>query len=76
MTMPSVPINPDAWTTDLAATQSAIFNRFQTEATASRLAASQPAQSNGYDHVASLQSRQQLQGGRPLTQAQTSLLGA
>ncbi len=84
--MPSIPINTSTWTgPGLAATQSAIFNRYQTEATATRIAASTPAQSSGYDHVSNLQLQQRLAGGRPLTQTQVnsgitgnvpSLLGA
>jgi hypothetical protein len=83
--MPSIPINTSTWTDGLAATQSGIFNRYQDTQTATRIAASTPAQSTGYDHVASLQSQQRLAGGRPLTQTQVnsgitgnvpSLLGA
>jgi hypothetical protein len=83
--MPSIPINTSTWTDGLAATQSGIFNRYQDTQAATRIAASTPAQSSGYDHVASLQSQQRLVGGRPLTQTQVnssitgnaqSLLGA
>jgi hypothetical protein len=83
--MPSIPINTSTWTDGLAATQSGIFNRYQDTQAATRIAASTPAQSSGYDHVSNLQLQQRLAGGRPLTQTQVnsgitgnvpSLLGA